>query len=166
MGILRQGGGAFTKIRLIIGEHGRNEVSPLSEHMTLHIMRDIYDWLQLAIDPSRPPPFLQMKADFLKDLQIERFLVGRDLRGMLDQKSLTRPARSRSKSGFVPVLSKIDLPSVLPVLCETAAPNTVALRVPSSVSHRRQPLGRLLVPGDIGTSLHGALQVRDPRRYG
>ena len=72
-------------------------------------MRDIYDWLQLAVHPSRPPPFLQMKADVVRDLQTQRVLDGRGLRGLLDQHPLTRPARCSTKSGLVPVLSKIGL---------------------------------------------------------
>ena len=75
----------------------------------LHSMRFIYDWLQLAIDPSRRPPFLQMKTDVVKDLQTQRLLGGCGLRGLLDQHLPTRPARCSTKSGFAPVLSKIDL---------------------------------------------------------
>ena len=63
----------------------------------------------------------------MKDLQTQRLLGGRDLRGLLDQHPLTRPARCSTKSGFVPVLSKIDLRDAYnQFFVDPPQPNTVA----------------------------------------
>ena len=100
-------------------------------------MRDIYDWLELAIDPSRPPPFLQMKADAMKDLQTQRLLGGRDQRGLRGQLPLTRPARCSTKSGFVPVLSEIGLrDAYYQFFADQPEVNTVALWDPEQGAWR------------------------------